>query len=81
MGSFQDTPSQGLACNPGMCPDQELNQQPFGPWDNTQPTEPHESGLTTVTFKEQSENLRGRLFGRQILKVGVDPAKIGGFLR
>ena len=25
-----------LACNPGMCPDWESNQQPFGLWDDTQ---------------------------------------------
>ena len=32
--------------NPSMCPDQESNQQqPFTLWDNTQPTEPHWSGL------------------------------------
>ena len=30
-----------LTCNPDMCPDQELNQQPFGLWDNAQSTEPH----------------------------------------
>ena len=26
-----------LACNPGMCPDQESNQGPFGLQDNAQP--------------------------------------------
>ena len=35
-------PTGDLACNPGMFPDWELNQQPFGLQDNVQPTE---SGL------------------------------------
>ena len=35
-------PTGHLAHNPGMCPDQELNPQPFALW---QPTEPHWSGL------------------------------------
>ena len=29
--------------NPGMCPDQESNQQPFALQDDAQPTEPHRS--------------------------------------
>ena len=32
-------------CNPGMCPDQESNQQPLALQDNAQPTLPHWSGL------------------------------------
>ena len=41
------TPSTGvLASNPGMCPDWELNQQPFG----TQFTEPHKPGLIIVSY-------------------------------
>ena len=31
-----------LACNPGMCPDWELNQQPFGSQTGPQSTEPHQ---------------------------------------
>ena len=38
-------PDQGLNLQPGMCPDQESNSQPFALWDGTQPTEPHWSGL------------------------------------
>ena len=30
-----------LAHNPGMCPDWEWNQQPFGSQAHAQPTEPH----------------------------------------
>ena len=34
----------GTACNPGMCPDWELNWRPYALQDDTQPTEPHWSG-------------------------------------
>ena len=37
-------PTGDLACNPGMCPDWDLNLWPFGLWDNTQPTELYQSG-------------------------------------
>ena len=38
-------PSTGdLACNTGMCPDWELNRQPFGSQASTQSTEPHQLG-------------------------------------
>ena len=51
-----------LACNPGMCPDWESNQEPFGSQASTQSTELHQPGLE-VTFKGQSsrhaENLKG----------------------
>ena len=33
-----------LAHNPGMCPDWELNQQPFALWADAQSTEPHKPG-------------------------------------
>ena len=38
-------PARDLASNPGMCPDRELNQQPFGSHDGAQSTEPHQPGL------------------------------------
>ena len=39
-------PSTGdLALNPGMCPDWESNQQPFGSQASAQSTEPHQPGL------------------------------------
>ena len=36
-----------LGLNPisGVCPDRELNRRPFTLWDNSQPTDPHWSGL------------------------------------
>ena len=43
-------PTGDLARNPGMCPDQKSDQQPFGLWDDAQPTEPHQSGLTVYSL-------------------------------
>ena len=40
-------PTGDLACNPGMCPDWELNQWLFGSWAGTQSTEPHQPGPNT----------------------------------
>ena len=34
--------TEDLALNPGMGPDWELNQRPFGSQDGTQSTEPHQ---------------------------------------
>ena len=44
-GCTRVPPIGDLACNPGMCPDWELNQRPFGSQANTLPTEPHQPGL------------------------------------
>ena len=38
-------PTRDLAHNPGMCPDWELNWQPFGWQACTQSTEPHHQGI------------------------------------
>ena len=38
-------PAGDLALNPGMCPDWESNQQPFGSQASTQSTESHQPGL------------------------------------
>ena len=37
-----------LACHPGMCPDWESNQQPFGLQASAQSTEPHQPGLVSL---------------------------------
>ena len=37
-----------LACNPGMCPAWESNQQLFGSQVRAQSTEPHQPGLSTT---------------------------------
>ena len=42
-------PTGGLAFNPGMCPDCESNQQPFGSQVGTQCTEPHQ-GCIIIYF-------------------------------
>ena len=42
-------PTVGLSCNPGMCPEWELNQQPLGSQVGTQSTEPHQPGLICVS--------------------------------
>ena len=39
-----------LAHNPGMCPDWESIQQPFGLQAGTQSTEPHQPGLIRIFF-------------------------------
>ena len=44
-------PTRDLACNPGMCPDQESNQRPFSSQAGTQPTEPHQPELNELFFK------------------------------
>ena len=35
---------EDLTCNPGMCPDWESNQQPFGSQAHAQPSELHQPG-------------------------------------
>ena len=42
---FTCPPTEDLACNPGICPDWELNQRPFGSQASTQSTEPHQPEL------------------------------------
>ena len=37
-------PTGDMACNSGMCPDWESNQQPFGSQAGVQSTEPHQPG-------------------------------------
>ena len=52
-------PTGDLAQNPGMCPDQELNWQPFGSQADTQSTEPHQPGQKKKNyFKDLIENER-----------------------
>ena len=40
--------SGDLARNPGMCPDWESNQRPFGSQVGAQSTEPHQLGLPVI---------------------------------
>ena len=43
-------PTDDLACNPGMCPDWEVNQQPFGSQAGAQSTELHLPGVVSYSF-------------------------------
>ena len=44
-------PMGDLACNPGMCPNRELNQQPLALQSCAQSTEPHLPGLISLFSK------------------------------
>ena len=43
-------PTGDMAHNPGMCPDWESNQRPFGSQADAQSTEPHQPGLKAIFF-------------------------------
>ena len=45
------SPTGDLVYNPGMCPDWESNQLPFGLQASAQSTEPHQPGLTTPLYQ------------------------------
>ena len=45
-------PTGDLAHNPGMCPDWELNQRPFGSQPHAQSTEPHQPGPRIILTVE-----------------------------
>ena len=47
---LEHSPIRVLARNPGICPDWESNQWPFGLQAATQSTEPHQPGLNTMKF-------------------------------
>ena len=47
-----------LACNPGMCPNWGSNQPPFGYQASAQSTEPHQPGLLTSFYREETEAQR-----------------------
>ena len=46
-----EPPTGDLACNPGMCPDQELNRQPLGLQASAQSTESHQPGIRKYFLK------------------------------
>ena len=48
------SPTGDLACNPGMCPDWESNQWPFGLQAGAQSTEPHQPGLKPAIYDNMS---------------------------
>ena len=47
-------PTRGLDCNPGMCPDWELNWQPFGSQAHAQSAELHQPGPYVFILKSKS---------------------------
>ena len=49
-GCLSCAPTRDLAHNPGMCPDWESNQLPFGLQVGTQSTEPHQPGQFLCFF-------------------------------
>ena len=72
-------PVEDLVLNPGMCPDWELNQQPFGLQAGTQSTEPHQprwrEGFLTCRFplpicwgdwRESTGQINLLVFGQKI---------------
>ena len=64
--------AHNLAHNPGMCPDWESNQQPFGSQAGTQSTEPHQPGLKFNIFDPVNSSIsliskKNMLLGRLIL--------------
>ena len=48
-------PTRALAGNPGMCPDWELNWQPFGSQAGAQTTESHQPGVESLFFRCTTE--------------------------
>ena len=50
MVASREPPTGDLACNPGTCPDWDLNQQPFGSQVSAQSTEPHQPGLIFLYY-------------------------------
>ena len=45
-----------------MCPDQKSNQRPLGLWDDTQPTELHQSGMQfLIDCVKEEETIRHRI--------------------
>ena len=58
-------PTGDLACNPGMCPDWELNLLPFGSQAGTQSIEPQQPGQISdffTKFKVYCFTLRRHLY-------------------
>ena len=52
--NINQLPLADLARNPGMCPDWESNQRPFGFQADTQSTDPQQPGLIVVVIQRQA---------------------------
>ena len=68
-GCLLCTPNWGpdLGCNPGMCPDWESNQQPFGSQSSTQSTEPHRPGLKHSVLNGNKHSLSAMHYLEQLV--------------
>ena len=68
-------PTGDLACNPGMCPDRELNQRPFGLQASSQSTEAHQPGLnillTDLVFKSKKLSKNNHESTCQLLSISI----------
>ena len=72
-------PTEHLAQNPGICPDQASNQQPFRLQDEAQPTGPHQSWhsshiLCVLRFSPSSSSLVPSLIQASGLEPGSHPS-------
>ena len=52
LAASHSPPTGDLTCNPGMCPDWESNQWPFGSQSSAQPTEHYHPRTDIYIFKE-----------------------------
>ena len=68
-------PGLQLACNPGMCPDWELNQRPFGSQSGTQSTELHQPGLCH-SFDQRTKTKEFRRPGSKYLLCSLFPREV-----
>ena len=59
-------PTGDQAWNPGMCPDWETNQPPFGLQASTQSTEPHQPGPNDLWQYEKNITRKEKLFIKYI---------------
>ena len=65
-----------LACNPGMCPDWGLNQQPFTSQSGAQSTEPHQPGLRLMVLT--LSEICYFSFGKQFSANSFDSCELSG---
>ncbi|KAF6088422.1 hypothetical protein HJG60_008247 [Phyllostomus discolor] len=63
-------PTGGLVCNPGMCPDWQLNRQPFGSQASTQSTEtPAKAGDDILGKIVKAKSIKERIDKLDFIKI------------
>ena len=63
-------PSTGdLVRNPGMCPDWEWNQRPFGSQAGAQSAEPHQPGLKNFFLMPKGKNSIGNVEAKELISM------------